>query len=88
MIETAFNGGGGGGFRWRQQHLAAFNGVGDGLRREDKRAAQGQATQQPASTMRGREGGATRGRREIVWLSGKAVMTSRFGVGLVVGFCC
>jgi ribosomal protein S13 len=31
--------------------------VGDGLRREDKRTVQGQATQQPASTMRGQEGG-------------------------------
>jgi hypothetical protein len=33
-----------------------------GLRREDERAVQGQATQPPASTMRGQEGGATRGR--------------------------
>ena len=53
MIEMVFNGGGGGGVRWRQQHLTASNGVGDELRREDVRAAQGQATQQPASTMRG-----------------------------------
>jgi hypothetical protein len=52
-IETAFNGGGGGGVRWWQQCLTAFDGVGDGLRQEDERAAQGQATQQPASTMRG-----------------------------------
>ncbi len=52
-IETAFNGGGGGGVRWRQQHLTAFDGVGDGLRREDERAAQEQAMQQPASMMRG-----------------------------------
>ena len=59
MIETAFNSGGGGGVQW-QQHSTAFDGVGDGLRREDERAAQGQATQQPASTMRGREGSATR----------------------------
>ena len=66
MIETAFNGGGGGGVRWRQQRSTAFNGVGDGLRREDERAAQGQTMQQPASTMRGREGGATRGRREMM----------------------
>ena len=62
----AFNGGGDGGVRWRQQRLRAFNGVGDGLRQEDERAAQGQATQQPASTMRGREGGATRGRQEMM----------------------
>jgi len=62
-IETAFSGGGGGGGgdRWRQQRLTAFNFVGNGLRREDKRVVKGQATQQPASTMRGREGGATRG---------------------------
>ena len=39
-IEMAFNGGGGGGVRWRQQHLTAFDGVGDGLRREDERAVQ------------------------------------------------
>jgi hypothetical protein len=52
-IETAFNGGGGGGVRWRQQRLTAFDGVGNGLRQEDERAAHGQATQQPASTMRG-----------------------------------
>ena len=57
----AFNGGGGGGVRWRQQHLTAFDGIGDGLRREDERAAQGQATQQPASRMRGQESNATRG---------------------------
>ena len=56
-IETAFNGGGGGGIQWRQQHSMSFDGVGGGLRREGKRAAQGEATQQPASTMRGREGG-------------------------------
>ena len=41
-------GGGSGGVRWRQQRSMAFDGVGDGLRRE------------PASTMRGQEGGATR----------------------------
>ncbi len=52
-IEMSFNDGGGSGVRWRQQHLTAFDGVGDELRREDERAAQGQATQQPASTMRG-----------------------------------
>jgi len=56
-IETAFNGGGGSGVRWRQQHSMAFDGVGGGLQQEDERAAQGEATQQPASTMRGREGG-------------------------------
>jgi len=65
-IENAFNGGGGSGDRWRQQRLAVFDGVGDGLRREDEKATQGQATQQPASTMRGREGGATRGRQEMM----------------------
>jgi hypothetical protein len=53
------SGGGGGGVRWRQQRSMAFDGVSDGLRQEDKRAAQRQATQQPASTMRGQEGGAT-----------------------------
>jgi len=52
-IETAFNGGGGGGVRWRQQRSTAFDGVGDGLRREDEKVVQGQAAQQPASTMRG-----------------------------------
>ncbi len=30
-IETAFNGGGGGVVRWRQQPLTVFDGVGDGL---------------------------------------------------------
>ena len=45
MIETAFNGGGGSGVRWWQQRSMAFDGIGDGLQREDKRAAQGQATQ-------------------------------------------
>ena len=55
-IETAFNGGGGGGVRWRQQRLTAFDGVGNGLlRREDKRAVKGEATQQPASMMREQE---------------------------------
>jgi outer membrane protein assembly factor BamB len=49
-IETTFNGGSDGGVQWRQQRLTVFDGVGDGLRREDERAAQGQATQQPAST--------------------------------------
>ena len=39
-IEKAFNGGGGDGVRWRRQRSMAFNGVGDGLRREDERAAQ------------------------------------------------
>ena len=53
------SGGGGSGVRWRQQRSMAFDGVSDGLRQEDERAAQGQATQQRASTMRGREGGAT-----------------------------
>jgi len=43
-IQTAFNGGGGGGVRWWQQRLTKFDGIGDGLRREDTRAAQGQAT--------------------------------------------
>jgi len=66
MIETAFNGGGGGGVRWRQQRLTVFDGVGNGLRQEDEKAAQGQATQQPASTMRGREGSAMRGRQEMM----------------------
>ncbi len=65
-IETVFNGGGGGGVRWRQQRSMAFDGVGDGLRQEDERAAQGQATQQPASTMSGRQCGATRGRQEMM----------------------
>jgi hypothetical protein len=52
---TSFYGGGGGGVQWRQQRSTEFDGVGDGLRREDERAAQGQqAMQQPASTMRGR----------------------------------
>ena len=35
----------------------AFDGVGGGLQREDEKAAQGEAMQEPASTMRGREGG-------------------------------
>jgi len=65
-IEMAFDGGGGSGVQWQQQHLTAFYGVGDGLRREDERVVQGQATQQPASMMRGREGGATRGRQEMM----------------------
>jgi len=43
-IEMMFNGAGGGGVRWRQQHLTAFDGMGDELRREDERAAQRQAT--------------------------------------------
>ena len=59
--EMVFNGGGGGCVRWWQQHSTAFDGVGDELQQEDERVAQGQAMQQPASTMRGREGGATRG---------------------------
>ena len=33
--------------------MMAFDGIGDGLSQEDERAVQGQATQQPASTMRG-----------------------------------
>ncbi len=65
-IETAFNGSGGGGVRWWQQGSTTFDGIGDGLRQEDERATQGKATQQPASTMRGRECGATRGRREMM----------------------
>ena len=65
-IETAFDGGGGSGAQWRQQHLMAFYSMGDGLRREDERVAQGQATQQPASMMRGLEGGATRGQQEMM----------------------
>jgi hypothetical protein len=62
MIETVFNGNGhgGGDVQWQQQHLTAFNGMGDGLQREDKRVAQGQATQQLASTLRGREGAVQR----------------------------
>jgi len=63
---TAFNGGGGGGVRWRQQRLTVLEGVGDGLRQEDDTAAQGQATQQPVSTMRGQEGGITRGRQDMM----------------------
>ena len=43
-----------------------FDGVGDGIQREDKRAAQGQVMQQPPSMMRGREVGATRGRQEMM----------------------
>jgi len=42
---TAFNGGSDGGVQWRQQCSMAFDGVGDGLRREDEGVAQGQATQ-------------------------------------------
>jgi hypothetical protein len=52
-IETAFYGGGGGGVRWLQHRLTAFDGISDGLQREDERSVQGQATQQPASLMRG-----------------------------------
>ena len=44
----------------------AFDGVGDGLRREDERAAKGHAKQQPASTMRGQEDGTTRGQQEMM----------------------
>jgi len=44
----------------------AFDGIGNGLQREDERVAQGQATQQPASMMRGQEGGATRGQQEMM----------------------
>ena len=40
MVFNGVNGGGGGGVRWQQQRLTAFDGVGDGLRREDERAAQ------------------------------------------------
>ena len=65
-IEMVFNGGGGGGVQWRQQRSTVFDGVGDGLRQEDKKTAEGQATQQLASMMRGREGGATRGRQEMM----------------------
>jgi hypothetical protein len=62
------------GVQWRwlricsilQQRLTAFDGVGDGLRREDERVAQGHAKQQPTSMMRCREGGATRGRQEMM----------------------
>ena len=67
-IKTAFNGGGGGGVRWRWQSLMAFDGTamdyGKAMARqrrlaqlEDERAAQGEATQQPAGTMIGQEGG-------------------------------
>ena len=35
-IEMAFNGGGGCGFRWRQQRSMSFDGVGDGLLQEDE----------------------------------------------------
>jgi hypothetical protein len=48
------SGGGGSGVRWRQQRSMALDGVSDGLRQEDERAAQGQATQQPASNERTR----------------------------------
>jgi hypothetical protein len=62
------------GVQWRrwwmcsilQQRLTVLDGAGDGLRREDEMAAQGHAKQQPASMMRGREGGVTRGRQEIM----------------------
>ncbi len=30
-IETAFNGGGGGGVRWRQQRSTVFDSIGDGI---------------------------------------------------------
>ena len=48
MIEKEFYSGDSG-VRWQQQHSTAFNGIGngDGLRREDEKVAQGQATQQP-----------------------------------------
>ena len=48
--------------RWMIETASAFDGVRwrrVGLRREDKRVTQGQAMQQPASTMRGGEGDAT-----------------------------
>ena len=59
----------GGGVRWWRQRSTAFDGVGDGLRKamvmqrwlaqqEDKRTVQGEAAEQPASTMRGQEDGA------------------------------
>ena len=62
------------GVQWRRwwmclillQRLTVLDGTSDGLRREDEMAAQGHAKQQPASMMRGREGGATRGRQEIM----------------------
>ena len=64
-METAFIGGDGGGVQWRQQCSTAFDGASDGLRRDDERVAQGEATQQQANMMRGREGegGETRGRQ-------------------------
>ena len=43
-IEMVFNGDIGGDVRWRQQRSTAFDGVSNGLQREDKRAAQGEAT--------------------------------------------
>ena len=43
-IEMVFNGDVGGGVRWRQQRSTAFDGVSNGLQREDKRAVQGKAT--------------------------------------------
>ena len=51
-----------------QQRSTVFDGVGDELRPEGERAAQGHAKQQPASTMRmrGREGGAKRVRQEMM----------------------
>jgi len=76
-IKTAFNGGGGGSVRWQWQSLMAFDGTameyGKAMARqrrpaqqEDERAAQGDATQQPAGVMRGREGGATMRRQEMM----------------------
>ena len=62
----AFNGGGGCGFRWRQQRSMSFDGVGDGLLQEDESVVQVQATQQPVSTMRGQEGDASRGQQEMM----------------------
>ncbi len=53
-IETAFIGGSGGGILWRRQHLAAFNGVSDGLQQGNDKAKM-------AGTTRGQEGSARRG---------------------------
>jgi hypothetical protein len=54
-IETAFNGGsGGGGIQWQWQHLTVFDGVGDGLR-------QGNGKAKMACTTRGQECGARSG---------------------------
>ena len=48
-IETAFNGSGGGGVRWRQQHSTVFDGVGDDyIERTRGRRKDRQRNNQPA----------------------------------------